>query len=991
VTANPAFVAREGELERLDRFLKQALAGQGLVCFVTGEAGSGKTTLLTEFAQRAQERAGDLVVAVGQGDAQTGAGDPYLPFCEMLGQLTGDVDAKLAQGAITRENATRLRKLLSLSGQALLDVGPDLIGIFVPGAGLATRLGAFVVGKAGWLEKLERQARRSPESAAPGGLGIEQGQIFEQYANVLNALAAKQPLLLVLDDLQWADAASLELLFRLGRRIGGSRILLVGTYRPDEVALGRDGQRHPLEKVLAEFKRTYGDVWLDLDRAMEAESRQFVDAFLDTEPNRLGEAFRRALCHHTGGHPLFTVELLRAMQERGDLVRDAKGRWVEGQSLDWGTFPARVDGVLEERLGRLEGDLQQALQVASVEGEDFIAEVVARVQAVDPRILVRRLSGELDRQHRLVSAHGTRRLKQQRLSLYRFLHNLLQTYLYTSLDEVERAYLHEDVGSALEDLYGDGVDEIAVQLAWHFAEAGVAERAIPYLQRAGEQAAARFANDEAVAYFSHALELTPEADLARRYALLLAREEVYDLQGAREAQRQDLEALQALVEAQVGDGSQAAHQRAEVALRRANYAEATGDYPAAIVAAQSAIDLARMDQDADQEALRLQATGHLAWGRTLWRQGEYEMAGPLLERVLALAQPAGLRSLEADALRNLGLVHLHQGDYVEAGMFFEQALPILQEIGYRRGEGQTLNNLGILAWEQGDYAGARAYLDKVRRIYREIGYRQGEGGILANLGGISAEQHQYGEARTYLEQALLVFREIDDRQGEGALLGNLGAVFSELGDQETARVCYEQALEICREVGDRPGEGIILANLGFLYHRLDDDQSAQDCSQQALSIVRDIGDRFHEGYALTFLGNALAGLGHLDEATSAYRQALSIRRELGLPGLTIEPLTGLAYVSLAREELSQARAHVEEILELLETETLEGTGEPFWVYLTCYRALRASQDPRAPEILETAHSLLQERAARIDDGDLRRSFLENVPAHQEIMRAYANR
>jgi hypothetical protein len=99
----------------------------------------------------------------------------------------------------------------------------------------------------------------------------------------------------------------------------------------------------------------------------------------------------------------------------------------------------------------------------------------------------------------------------------------------------------------------------------------------------------------------------------------------------------------------------------------------------------------------------------------------------------------------------------------------------------------------------------------------------------------------------------------------------------------------------------------------------------------------------------------------------------------------------MANLSLAMEEPSQARAHVEEILELLGTETLEGTGDPFWVHLTCYRVLYASQDPRAPEILAAAHALLQERAARIDDQGLRRSFLGNVPAHREIMRTYANR
>jgi predicted ATPase len=190
----PVFVARDRELGQLDGFLNQALAAQGLVCFVTGEAGSGKTALVAEFARRAQEQHKDLVVAVGQGDAQTGMGDPYLPFREVLGQLTGDVDAKLARGAISSVNAGRLRRLLRLSGEALVEVGPDLVGIFVPGAGLATRVAAFAAEKAGWLEKLERLAVRPREREVLASPGIGQEHIFEQYTNVLHRLAEKKPL-----------------------------------------------------------------------------------------------------------------------------------------------------------------------------------------------------------------------------------------------------------------------------------------------------------------------------------------------------------------------------------------------------------------------------------------------------------------------------------------------------------------------------------------------------------------------------------------------------------------------------------------------------------------------------------------------------------------------------------------------------------------------------------------------------------------------------
>lgn len=310
------FVAREHELAQLQTFLDRALAGHGQVCFVTGEAGAGKTALVTEFARCAQVQHDDLIVAVGQGDAQTGVGDPYLPFREVLGLLTGDVESKLAQGAITQENAGRLRGFLRVSGQALVEYGPDLVDIFVPGGALATRAGARLARRSGWMDRLDALVRH--KAAGPGDTGVEQRHILEQYTNVLNALAAEQPLMLVVDDLQWADAASIGLLFRLGRRIGDSRILIVGAYRPAEVALGRGGVRHPLEKVLAEFKRYFGDVWVDLGQAAVAEGRDFVDALLDVEPNRLGEGFRQALFQHTGGHPLFTIELLREMQERGD-------------------------------------------------------------------------------------------------------------------------------------------------------------------------------------------------------------------------------------------------------------------------------------------------------------------------------------------------------------------------------------------------------------------------------------------------------------------------------------------------------------------------------------------------------------------------------------------------------------------------------------------------------------------------------------------------
>ncbi|MFQ5344187.1 MAG: tetratricopeptide repeat protein, partial [Anaerolineae bacterium] len=229
------------------------------------------------------------------------------------------------------------------------------------------------------------------------------------------------------------------------------------------------------------------------------------------------------------------------------------------------------------------------------------------------------------------------------------------------------------------------------------------------------------------------------------------------------------------------------------------------------------------------------------------------------------------------------------------------------------------------------------------------------------------------------------------RRGEGVALGNLGNVLLYLGAYAEAQTYYTQALYIQREIGDRQYEAVSVGNLGLLYHYLGDYETAREHSQQALQMTQEIGARRAEGAMWMKLGHAQAGLGQLDEAATAYRGAVALQRELGRLNQAMEPLAGLARVALAQGDIQQAQAHVQEILSHLEAGgTLDGTIDPFQVYLTCYRVLRADGDPRAQEVLTTAYNLLQERAAKIGDEDLRRSFLENVASHREIVREAAN-
>ena len=501
-TKGPVFVARQEELGRLQKIAEKALAGQGKVVFVKGEAGCGKTALILEFSRLAQNKYEDLIVADGKCNAHTGIGDPYLPFIELMGLLTGEVAGKWDAGLISQEHAARLWRLTPHTAQAVLEHGNDLIDTFVPGSALLERTLAASTVFLPWLERLKKIVER--KSALPADSMLQQSNLFEQYTQVLQALSRRQPMLLALDDLQWIDPGSASLLFHLGRRISGCPILIVGAFRPDEVALRREGDRHPLESITHEFKRDFGDIEIEVGKT---EGRSFIDALIDSEPNRLDAAFRDTLFRHTKGHALFTIELLRNMQDTGFIRQDEKGRWAAGPELNWDALPARIDAVIEERISRLTDRQREVLTIASVEGEEFTAEVIAKMLDTGVRDLVKSLSSELDKRHHLVTAKGIRQLSVKRLSLYLFQHILFQRYLYNTLDDVERSHLHGETGRILESLYGEQANEIAVALARHFDKGGESVKAIEYYHKAGEKAVKVSANLEAIKHFRRALEL----------------------------------------------------------------------------------------------------------------------------------------------------------------------------------------------------------------------------------------------------------------------------------------------------------------------------------------------------------------------------------------------------------------------------------------------------------------------------------------------------
>ncbi len=936
------FVAREHAVGWLNRFLETMLDGNGKVVFIAGGPGRGKTALLDAFTNQAIEAHSNLLIAKGFCHAYSGVGDPYVPFREVMGMLTGDIESHWATGRITTRYARRVWDSLPYTLKILLDHGPHLPGIFVDPKSLMSRAVSADFGDISLLQELHKAINRQPDHSE----GLYQSFIFEQFANVLRSLSLKFPLLLVLDDMQWVDTASGSLLFHLGRRLEGTQILIICAYRPEEVAIGRSSlqlpstrtERHPLAKVLSEFKRYFGDVVYDLGNLEDAEGRYFIDSYLDNEPNRLGDDFRKALFNHTAGHPLFTIELLHAMQERGDLVQEG-GFWVKGSSLDWKSLPAKIEGVIDERLHRLEEELYEILTIASVEGVTFTSQVITRIQKISEQHLLRRLSRELMGRHRLVKEQDEIQVDHNWLSRYRFTHVLFQQHLYAKTSEGERRLLHRMIGEILEELFEGREAEIAVQLLHHFT--GDIERERHYAILAGEQATRKYANTEALEYFNRALALTHQDDHIGRYKLLMAREEIYNLLGERDSQRDDLGEIKSLVELLEDHGAYPG--QAELETRWANYTSQTGYHGTALLA-ERAVSLAK-----SEGRLKVAVEAHLIWSDALRIQGEHS---------------AALQQAEA-------------------------GITMAQEIGDLRGENRLLNVLGLITLEQGDQISARGFFERGLDIARGIGDRQLEAPPLNSLGMVSGNEGDFMAAQGYYEQALQIAREIGNRRGEGLVLGNLGWIAGVQGDFSTACSYFEQQRKIANETDDPYQETYVAINLCTSNLMQGDYNSALDYAQKGLETAREIGDRSGVAWSLTFLGHIHVEMGELEEALTSYQDALDIRRSLNQPNLAMEPLAGFALVSLKRNNIPTAREHVEEILEYLDGGgTLDGTEEPIRVWWTCYHILHAVKDPGSAQVLDNAYKLLEERANHINEDGLRRTFLENIPYHRDVLNAW---
>jgi DNA-binding SARP family transcriptional activator/tetratricopeptide (TPR) repeat protein len=643
-------VAREDELGQLNRYLQAALTGETQVAFVSGEAGSGKTMLLETFALSAMAQHPDLLVA-GARCSLGGGYEPFAPLRKLMEMLCGDLASDTGWRLASEDQLARLQCATGLILDSLFEHGSDLVDTLVPAASLAHRARLVALEGAAELSGPYAPLRTTPAPLVP----LAREALFDQLIRTLAAVAREQPLLLLLDDLQWVDNPSAALLGHIGRELRGSRLLILAAYRSATVALGRrdsespdagsEMQRHPLAAVINELRRIHGEIVIELDRA---DGRAFVEAFVDTEPNRLGARFRDALYAQTGGHALFTVELLHGLQERGEVCKDAAGRWTAQEALDWGPLPARVEAAIAERIEHLPAACRRILACASVQGDDFSGEALAELTGTPAPELLTCLSDQLARRYRLVRPEGLQWHRNGGRSTYRFTHHLFRKYLYDQLDTVERARLHAELAAVLaRQVAGDPQERarLSATLAWHYEAGGLLLQAARALHDAGRQAMRVSAYREALNRFEHALALLAGAPPSTERAEIEQMLEIAQLGPQRNMEGLAGARLAGMFAqaSQAGEGQMTVRQQLMLLEAEAELLSSQGQFDAGMAAADRMLGLATAAGDEAFVAFAHWLHGFVSNLRGDLRAAEEHFAWLL--RWLTPARQADLRAL----------------------------------------------------------------------------------------------------------------------------------------------------------------------------------------------------------------------------------------------------------------------------------------------------------------------------------------------------------
>jgi tetratricopeptide (TPR) repeat protein len=810
-------VGRQEELAGLDRVLGQVLQYETpQSVMLVGSQGLGKTRLVSHWIQQLGQKHPGVRVLMEGASAEEPA---YAPVTRLLKKRFG---LREAEGAL---ESFRSQVEEVLEDRRVTEV-LHFLGAFL---GIAVQDNPF-------LRALEE---------APAG---QHDQIARTVLRrFIEADAARYPLVLVLDDLQRADDATVSLFSELAEGLEGAPVVLVGCCRPELFT-----RRPELASLEAEHTR------MDISRLSEQESEQQLRRLL-AGASEVPEALVEAAVDRCGGNPLLLEQLLHVLLDRGLLtVQDGRAT-VDEQQLAGVDLPMSMEEAVEARVAVLTPPQRDLLEKASVLGAVFWQEALVSFSRLQQEVerpadlwmadvlneTIRELLDELVERDYLLrlpdsTIPGTTELA--------FKQNPERERLYALVPEPRRQRYHVFAAQWLESRLSERSEAQLEDLARHYHKGGNRRRAAFCFVHAGDRARARYANAQAAAYYRQGLELLEVDDALSKIDALHNLGDVCTVLGHNDEALEHFSQMlrHAWLLDHRGKGG-AAH-------RRLGRLQSTlGAYARAIGHLNTALRLFDLARDKRGVAATLDDVGKVSWLR-----GDYDQALEFHRRALELKREIGQPRSIAVSLNNIGQVHQDSGTFSAALDCFVEALEIRKEVGDQLGVVDSLMHLGEVYRAQSDYSKAIELWTEARALAQDVGDRLDEAYLRINLGETELQLGKPGDAEAHVKEAMVLARDLGDRR----LLTDCSLTLSEvrlaMGDLTSAESEARQALELSRSLGLKPQTGAAYRALAEVAasRELTDDNREQAFSlfRRAIEVFTELGNDL--ALARTFAGFA---------------------------------------------------------------------------------------------------------------------------------------
>ncbi|MEP7136151.1 MAG: tetratricopeptide repeat protein [Chloroflexota bacterium] len=823
-------VGRDGELERLHQAVKATVREKvGRFIAVSGEAGIGKSRLILEFKTSLSQ----LPVQMLEGASLIyRKGVSYWVFQDMILHMIG-ADAETSKAEIQ----VRLQECVAQSA-------PDQIGDILP-----------------YLEQMLSLPFSTPETAKRiDYLSAEQlrQQIFLAVRDLILAVTQQKPVVLILEDLHWADSGSLELLAFLLDSLVKKPVVILAVARSFA-----DGK-------LAEIASRAGELLhlrftdLSLKSLSPDQSDQLLSQLLKIQ--NMPEALRTHIVQRASGIPLYLEEILRMLMDRNLLYR-VEDHWQLIEKVDLALLgvPDTLEGLILTRFDHLELLQRYILKVASVIGRSFtrslLIECMPNLTSAEIDISIRVL---LDREFILPDPLPG--------GEYMFKHVLVADTIYSTLLKRERKELHGRVADTIEKLFADHLETQIDVLARHYFWSDREERALHYLILAGEKSARNYNTGQAQKYFEDALSLLSTVKYSSQQALqvYIGLGDALAVAGNYPETRAAYERAALVI---VGDEKANAEIACSVQRKIGMTHERQGDYDQALVCLNAGQKLL-LDAGLDSPAELSQILNDTGW--IYFRRSNLDEAEKHLMQALVLAEIAARLDVVSSVYNRLGGVLYQKNQLKLARDFVAKSISIREELGDILGVARSYNNLGILSWKTGAWDEALKNLKRSVELQNRLGDVESIIELNSNLGLLQIDRGYTDDARQYLEKALNQAEQIGYYFHIGLSNHHMGMLFNALGDWQSALEYSLRSETIFKKLDEKTTLVDVYVNLGNIYLGTHDLRKAAQYGEQALELYDEFtaeAETEIKGCALRLLGDIALATENYDEAEKQYRQA----------------------------------------------------------------------------------------------------------------------